>query len=67
MYSAARHASLLAALVPGTHTGKNSMDIGEDLVAASATPLILAVLAGSDTYGYAILKRAGELSGGRME
>lgn len=37
------------------------------LVAASATPLILAILAGADTYGYAILKRFGELSVGRLQ
>ena len=43
------------------------MDIGKDLVAASATPLVLAILAEGDTYGYAILKRVGELSGGRLE
>ena len=43
------------------------MDIGKDLVAASATPLILAIVAEADTYGYAILKRVGELSGGRLE
>lgn len=44
-----------------------SMDIGKDLVAASATPLILAIVAEDDTYGYAILKRVGELSGGRLQ
>jgi PadR family transcriptional regulator, regulatory protein PadR len=43
------------------------MDIGKDLVAASATPLILAIVAESDTYGYAILKRVSELSGGRLQ
>ena len=43
------------------------MDIGKDLVAASATPLILAILAEGDTYGYAILKRVTELSGGQLE
>ena len=43
------------------------MDIDKDLVAASATPLILAILAEADTYGYAILKRVGELSGGRLQ
>jgi len=43
------------------------MDIGKDLVAASATPLVLAILAEGDSYGYAILKRVGELSGGEME
>ena len=42
------------------------MDIGKDLVAASATPLILASVAEGDTYGYAILKRVAELSGGQL-
>lgn len=43
------------------------MDINKDLVAASATPLVLAILAEHDSYGYAILKRVSELSGGRLE
>ncbi|MBW3628059.1 MAG: helix-turn-helix transcriptional regulator [Gemmatimonadetes bacterium] len=43
------------------------MDIGKDLVAASATPLILAIVAEGDTYGYAILKRVGELSAGQLQ
>jgi DNA-binding PadR family transcriptional regulator len=43
------------------------MDISKDLVAASSTPLVLAILAEEDSYGYAILKRVRELSGGRME
>ena len=43
------------------------MDISKDLVAASATPLVLAILAEGDSYGYAILKRVRELSGGALE
>ncbi len=43
------------------------MDINKDLVAASATPLVLAILAERDSYGYAILNRVSELSGGRLE
>ena len=43
------------------------MGIGKDLIAASATPLVLAILAEGDSYGYAILKRVGELSGGRLQ
>ncbi|RQW00090.1 PadR family transcriptional regulator [bacterium] len=43
------------------------MNINKDLVAASATPLILAILAERDSYGYAIMKRVSELSGGRLE
>jgi len=43
------------------------MEINKDLIAASSTPLVLAILAEEDSYGYAILKRVRELSGGRME
>jgi PadR family transcriptional regulator, regulatory protein PadR len=42
------------------------MDIHKDLVAASATHLVLAILAERDSYGYAILKRVSELSGGQL-
>lgn len=42
------------------------MEINKDLVAASSTPLILAILAEADSYGYAILQRVRELSGGRL-
>ena len=43
------------------------MHIDKDLVAASATPLVLAILAEEESYGYAILKRVRELSGGDLE
>jgi DNA-binding PadR family transcriptional regulator len=43
------------------------MGIHKDLIAASSTPLVLAILAEGDSYGYAILQRVRELSGGRME
>jgi PadR family transcriptional regulator, regulatory protein PadR len=43
------------------------MEINKDLIAASSTPIVLAILAEEDSYGYAILKRVRELSGGRME
>ena len=42
------------------------MEINKDLIAASSTPLVLAILAEADSYGYAILQRVRELSGGRM-
>ncbi|HEV7694170.1 MAG TPA: helix-turn-helix transcriptional regulator [Hyphomonadaceae bacterium] len=42
------------------------MDINKDLIAASSTPMVLAILAEEDSYGYAILKRVQEASGGRM-
>jgi PadR family transcriptional regulator, regulatory protein PadR len=41
--------------------------IDKDLVAASATPLVLAILEESESYGYAILKRVREVSGGELE
>ena len=43
------------------------VQIDKDLVAASATPLVLAILAEGESYGYAILKRVRELSDGEME
>lgn len=43
------------------------MHITKDLVAASATPLVLGILAKEESYGYAILKQIGELSGGQLE
>jgi DNA-binding PadR family transcriptional regulator len=43
------------------------LHIDKDLVAASATPLVLAILAEGESYGYSILKRVRELSGGEFE
>ncbi|MBL0939350.1 MAG: helix-turn-helix transcriptional regulator [Gemmatimonadaceae bacterium] len=43
------------------------MDINKDLIAASSTPIVLAILAEGDSYGYAILQRVRELSGGKLE
>ncbi len=43
------------------------MNIGKDLVAASATPLVLAILSEGENYGYAILKRVDQLSDGRLQ
>ncbi len=43
------------------------MNINKDLVAASVTPLVLAILDEDESYGYAILKRERELSGGELE
>ena len=37
------------------------------VVAASAGPLVLTILAEGENYGYAIIKRVHELSGGRMQ
>lgn len=43
------------------------MEICKELVAASATPLLLAILAEGESYGYAIIKRVAELSGGHLQ
>ena len=43
------------------------MDIGKDLVAASATPIVLSILAKGDSYGYEIIKSVRELSSGKMQ
>jgi PadR family transcriptional regulator PadR len=43
------------------------MELSKDLVAASATPLVLSILAEGDSYGYAIIKRVAELSAGHLK
>lgn len=43
------------------------MRIDKDLVAASATPLVLSILAEGESYGYALAKQVRELSGGELE
>ena len=43
------------------------MEINKDLIAASSTPIVLAILAEGDSYGYAIIKRVTELSGGHLQ
>lgn len=48
-------------------TMADQMAISKDLMAASSTPIVLAILVEGDSYGYAILKRVRELSQGRME
>jgi PadR family transcriptional regulator PadR len=42
------------------------MHVTKDLVAASATPMVLGILALGESYGYAILKRVNEVSGGEL-
>jgi len=41
--------------------------ISKDLVAASAKPLILSVLKEDENYGYAIIQRVKEISGGELQ
>jgi PadR family transcriptional regulator, regulatory protein PadR len=43
-----------------------NMEINKDLIAASSTPIVLAILCEGDSYGYAILRRVRELSDGRL-
>jgi PadR family transcriptional regulator PadR len=43
------------------------VNIDKDLVAAMATPLVLAILAEGSSYGYAILKRVREVSAGEVQ
>jgi PadR family transcriptional regulator, regulatory protein PadR len=43
------------------------MEISKDLVAASATQIVLSILSRGESYGYAIIKRVGELSTGDMK
>jgi PadR family transcriptional regulator PadR len=41
--------------------------VSKELVAASTRPLVLSVLAEGENYGYAIIQRVRELSGGELE
>jgi DNA-binding PadR family transcriptional regulator len=41
--------------------------ISKDLVAASATPLVLSILAKGESYGYALIQQVRVLSRGRLE
>lgn len=43
------------------------MKVAKDLVAASATPMVLGILVEGESYGYAILRRINELSGGELD
>ncbi len=43
------------------------MDISKNLVAASASPLVLGILAEGDSYGYAIIQRVAELSNQQLQ
>jgi DNA-binding PadR family transcriptional regulator len=43
------------------------VSIPRDLVAASATPLILSILAARDSYGYEIIREVRDLSGHALE
>ena len=41
--------------------------LSKELVAASTVPLVLSVLADGEEYGYALIQRVRDLSGGKIE
>ena len=41
--------------------------VSKELIAASTRPLVLSVLAKGESYGYAIIQRVRELSGGELQ
>jgi len=43
------------------------MKLEKELVAASSVPLVLSILSEGESYGYAIIQRVKELSGGKIE
>jgi PadR family transcriptional regulator, regulatory protein PadR len=45
----------------------NTAMLAKDLVAASSKPLVLSILADGESYGYEILQKVRELSGGDIE
>jgi DNA-binding PadR family transcriptional regulator len=42
------------------------MELNKEMVAASATPLILSILRNGDSYGYEIIQQVNQLSDGAM-
>jgi len=45
----------------------NNAMLSKELVAASTVPLVLSVLTEGESYGYELIRRVRELSGGRIE
>lgn len=41
--------------------------LSKELVAACSRPLVLTLLSGAESYGYDLIRRVRELSGGRLE
>ena len=41
--------------------------LSKELVAASTVPLVLSILAEGENYGYALIQRVRQMSGGRIE
>ena len=44
-----------------------AMKLQKEMVAASSVPVVLSILTEGDSYGYAIIQRVKELSGGKIE
>jgi DNA-binding PadR family transcriptional regulator len=44
-----------------------AVKIDKDLIAASASPLVLAILRHGPSYGYAIIQQIREIAGGELE
>src|SRR5437899_1239959 len=53
--------------IPSTAMYDASMNLSKDLVAASASPLVLSLLDDGESYGYAIIQRVRELTDGEIE
>src|SRR5215470_3384002 len=53
--------------IPSYSRYSDPMKLTKDLVAASAIPLILSILEEGESYGYAIIQRVRDLSGGAIE
>jgi PadR family transcriptional regulator, regulatory protein PadR len=45
----------------------NGIMLAKDMVAASAKPLLLSILAEGESYGYEIIQKVREISGGEIE
>ena len=55
-------------LVDRHHSVRHSIAmLAKDLTAASTVPLVLSVLTEGENYGYALIQRVRELSGGKIE
>ena len=46
---------------------RKKLIIPKDLIAASATPIVLSILSEGQNYGYAIIKRVRQLSNGQIQ
>ena len=45
----------------------NAAMLSKELIAASTVPLVLSILGAGEAYGYALIQRVRELSGGQIE